>query len=101
LSFIEIVALSKRACYSVNFVLSLPFGGWVAHGDCNRLQQRAFWECAEDQTARNQVQRGLGGALIQQWCLWLVNPPPAVCEMVWQEVASVAVWATEEGRIRL
>jgi hypothetical protein len=28
----------------------------------------------------------LGGALLQQWHLWLVVPPPSVCEIVWRVV---------------
>jgi hypothetical protein len=53
-----------------------------AHEDCKRLLQHAFWECVSAQAGRTQVQRGLGGALLQQWHLWLVDPPPSVCEMV-------------------
>jgi hypothetical protein len=40
--------------------------GSVAQGDCERLRQHAFWECAITQAVRTQVQRGLGGALLQQ-----------------------------------
>jgi hypothetical protein len=50
-----------------------------AHGDCERLRQPACWECAVAQAFHNQVQRGLRGALVQLWHLWLVDPPPAVC----------------------
>jgi hypothetical protein len=50
--------------------------GSGAQGDCERLRQHAFWECAIAQAVRTQVQRGLGGALLQQWHLWLVDPPP-------------------------
>jgi hypothetical protein len=65
-----------------------PLGvvGSAAHGDCERLHQDAFLECAAAQVVSSQVQRGLGGALIQQWHLWLVGPPPSVCEMVWRDV---------------
>jgi hypothetical protein len=52
--------------------------GSGAHGDCERLRQHAFWECAIAQAVRPQVQHGLGGALLQQWHLWLVDPPPSV-----------------------
>jgi hypothetical protein len=45
----------------------------------------------------------LRGALLQQWHLWLVNPSPSVCEMVWRGVVLVlaAIWAMEQGRKRL
>jgi hypothetical protein len=46
-----------------------------AHGDGERLRQHAFWECAIAQAVRTQVQCGLGGSLLQQWHLWLVDPP--------------------------
>jgi hypothetical protein len=72
-----------------------------AHGDCERLRQHAFWECAIAQAVRTQVQRGLGGALLQQWHLWLVDPPPSVCPMVWRVVVLAAIWAMEQGRKRL
>jgi hypothetical protein len=60
--------------------------GTGAHGDCERLQQHAFWECANAQAVRTQVQCGLGGLLLQQWHLWLVDPLPSVCETVWRFV---------------
>jgi hypothetical protein len=47
------------------------------------------------------VQRGLGGALLQQWHLWLADPPPSVCEIVWRIVVLAAIWAMEQGRKRL
>jgi hypothetical protein len=50
---------------------------------------------------RTQVQRGLGGALLQQWHLWLVHPFPYVCEIVWQVVVLAAIWAVEHGWKRL
>jgi hypothetical protein len=34
-----------------------------------------------------------GGALLQQWHLWLVDPPPSVCEIVWRVVVLAAIWA--------
>jgi DNA-binding transcriptional LysR family regulator len=51
------------------FSATCPSGvvGPDAHGDCERLRQHAFWECAIAQAVRTQVQRGLGGALIPQW----------------------------------
>jgi hypothetical protein len=57
--------------------------GSGAFGDCERLRQHAFWECAIAQAVRTQVQCGLGGALLQQWHLWLVDPPPSVCQIKW------------------
>jgi hypothetical protein len=42
-----------------------------------------------------------GAALIQQWHLLLVEPPPAVCEMIWRVVVLAAIWAIEQGRKRL
>jgi hypothetical protein len=65
-----------------------PYGvvGSGAHGDCERLRQHAFLEFAIAQAVRTEVQRGLGGALFQQWHLWLVDPPPSVCEIVWRVV---------------
>jgi hypothetical protein len=75
--------------------------GSGAHGDCERLRQHAFWECAIAQAVRTQVQRGLGGALLQQWHLWLVDPPPSVCKIVWRVVVLAAIWAMEQGRKRL
>jgi hypothetical protein len=53
------------------------------------------------QAVRTQVQRGLGGALPQQWHLWRVDPPPSVCEMDWRVVVLAAIWAMEQGRKRL
>jgi hypothetical protein len=75
--------------------------GTDAHGDCERLRQHAFWECA--QAVRTQVQRGLrgGGDLLQQWHMLLVDPHPSVCEMVWRVVILAAIWAMEQGRKRL
>jgi hypothetical protein len=67
--------------------------GSGAHGDGERLQQHAFWECAIAKAIRTQVQRGLGGALLQQWHLWLIDQPPSVCEMVWRVVVLAAIWA--------
>jgi hypothetical protein len=58
-----------------------------------RLRKHAFWEFAIAQAVRTQVQR-LGGVLIQQWHLWLVDPPPSVCEMVWRVVVLDAIWAS-------
>jgi hypothetical protein len=75
--------------------------GSGAHGDCERLRQHAFWECAIAQAVRTQVQRGLGGALLQQRHLWLVDPPPSVYEIVWRVVVLAAIWAMEQGRKRL
>jgi hypothetical protein len=75
--------------------------GSGAHGDCERLRQHAFWECAIAQAVRTQVQHGLWGALLQQWHLWLADPPPPVCHMVWRVVVLEAVWAMEQGRKRL
>jgi hypothetical protein len=72
--------------------------GSGAHGDCEQKRQHAFWKCAITQAVRTQVQRGLGGALLQQWHLWLVDPPPSVCEMVWRVVVLAAIWAMEQGR---
>jgi hypothetical protein len=43
----------------------------------------------------------VGGGLLQQWHLWLVDPPPSVCEMVWRVVVLAAIWAMEQGRKRL
>jgi hypothetical protein len=90
------------ACQSF-FSAPCPCGvvGSGAHGDCERLRQHAFWECAIAQAVRTQVQRGLGGALLQQGHLWLVDPPPSVCEIVWRVVVLAAVWAMEQGRKRL
>jgi hypothetical protein len=68
------------------------------HGDCERLRQHAFWECAIAQTVRTQVQRGLGGALLQQWHLWLVDRPP-VCKIVWRIVVLAAIWAMGKKRL--
>jgi hypothetical protein len=75
--------------------------GSGANGDCERLRQHAFWECAIAQAVRNQVQRELGGALLQQWHLWLVDPPPSVCEMVWRVVVLATIWEMEQSRERL
>jgi hypothetical protein len=75
--------------------------GSGAHGDCERLRQHAFWECAIAQAVRNQAHRGLGGALLQQWHLWLVDSPPSVCHMVWRVVVLAAIWAMEQGRKHL
>jgi hypothetical protein len=75
--------------------------GSGAHGDCERLRQHAFWECAIARAVRTPVQRGLGGALLEQWHLWLVDPPPSVCEMVWRVVVLAAIWAMEQRRKRL
>jgi hypothetical protein len=72
--------------------------GSGANGDCERLRQHA---CAIAQAVRTQVQRGLGGALLQQWHLWLVDPPPAVCHMVWRVEVLAAIWAMDQGRKRL
>jgi hypothetical protein len=68
------------------FSAQCPCGivGLGAHENCKRLRQHAFWECAVAQAVRTQVQRVLGGALLQQWHLWLVDPPPFVCEMDWR-----------------
>jgi hypothetical protein len=74
--------------------------GSGAHGDCECLRQHAFWECAIAQAVRTQVQRGLAGALLQQWHLWLVDPLP-VCHMVWRVVVLAAIWAMEQGTKRL
>jgi hypothetical protein len=49
----------------------------------------------------NQLQRVWGGALIQQWHLWLVDPPPAVCVMIWRVVVLPAIWAKEQAGKRL
>jgi hypothetical protein len=57
--------------------------------------------CVIAQAVRTQVQRGLGGALLQQWHLWLVDPPPSVCEIVWRVAVLAAIWAAEQGRKRL
>jgi hypothetical protein len=70
--------------------------GSGAQGDCEWLRQHAFWECAIAQAVRTQVQRGLRGALLQQWHLWLVDPPPPVCEIVWRVVVLAAIWAMEQ-----
>jgi hypothetical protein len=75
--------------------------GSGAQGDCERLRQHAFLECAIAQAVGTQVQRGLGAALLQQWHLWLVDPPPSVCEIVWRVVVLAAIWAMEQGRKRL
>jgi hypothetical protein len=75
--------------------------GTGAHGDCERLRQHAFWECAIAQAVRTQVQRGLGRCLLQQRHLWLVDPPTSVCEVFWQVVVLAAIWAMEQGRKRL
>jgi hypothetical protein len=43
----------------------------------------------------------LGGALIQHWQLWLVDPPPAVCAMVRRVVVLATIWEKkEQGRKR-
>jgi hypothetical protein len=42
------------------------------------------------------VQHGLGGALLQQWHLWLADPLPSVCEMVWRVLVLTAIWAKEQ-----
>jgi hypothetical protein len=47
------------------------------------------------------VQGGLGDPLIQQGHMWLVDPPPAVCEMVGLLVVLAAIWTMEHGRKRL
>jgi hypothetical protein len=62
------------------FSAPCPFGvvGSGAQGDGEWLRQHAFWECAIAQAVRAQVQRGLGGALLQQRHLWLVFPPSFV-----------------------
>jgi hypothetical protein len=72
--------------------------GSGAHGDCERLWQHAFWECSITQAVLTQVQHRLGGALLQQWDLWLVDPPPSVCEIVWRVVVLAAIWAMDQGR---
>jgi hypothetical protein len=84
------------------FSAQCPCGvvGSGVHGDSERLQHHAFWEFAIAQAVRTQVQRGLGGALLQQWRLWLIDPPP-VCEMVWRVVVLAAILAMEQGRKRL
>jgi hypothetical protein len=86
-----------------DFSAPYPCGveGSRSHGNCGRLRQHAFWEFAVAQAVSTQVQRGLGGALIQQWHLWLVDPPPAVCEMAWWVVVLAAIWAMEQKRKRL
>jgi hypothetical protein len=33
--------------------------------------------------------------------VWLVDPPPSVCEIVWRVVVLAAIWAMEQGRKRL
>jgi hypothetical protein len=40
----------------------------------------------------------VGGALLQQRHLWLVDPPPSVCEMVWRVMVLAAIWAMEQDR---
>jgi hypothetical protein len=75
--------------------------GSGARGDCKRLRWHAFSEFAAAQAVRNQVQRGLGKALLQQWRLWQVDPPPAVLEMVWLVVVFAGNWAMGRGRQRL
>jgi hypothetical protein len=75
--------------------------GFGAHGDCEGLREHAFWECAIAQAVSTQVQRDLGGALLQQWHLWLVDPPPSVRAMVWRVVVLAAIWTMEQGRKRL
>jgi hypothetical protein len=75
--------------------------GSGAHEDWERLRQHAFWECAIAQSVRNQVQRGLGGTLLQQWHLWLVDPPPSACHMLLRVVVLAVIWAMEQGRKHL
>jgi hypothetical protein len=47
------------------------------------------------------TERGFGGALIELWHLWLVDPPPSVCKIVWRVVVLAAIGAMEQGRKRL
>jgi hypothetical protein len=85
------------------FSVSCPCGvvGSGAQRDCERLRQHAFWKCAIAQAVRTQVQSWLGGALLQQWHLWLVDPPPFVCQIVWRVAVLAAIWAMEQVRKRL
>jgi hypothetical protein len=55
--------LEGGCCMPTLFLNPCPSGvvGSGAHGDCERLRQHAFWECAIAQAVRTQVQRGLGG----------------------------------------
>jgi hypothetical protein len=46
-----------------------------------------------------QVQRGLGEALLQQWHLWLVDPP--LLSVIWRVMVLATIWAMEQGRKRL
>jgi hypothetical protein len=48
--------------------------GSGAHGDCERLRQHAFWECAIAQAVRTKVQRGLGELCFSSGtCGWLTH----------------------------
>jgi hypothetical protein len=50
------------------------------------------------QAVRMHVHCGVGGALLQQWHLWLADLPPSVREIVWRIVVLADIWATEQGR---
>jgi hypothetical protein len=96
---LAINGVRAASAYQRYFSAPCPCGvvGSGAQGDCEQMRQHAFWECAIAQVVHTQVHRGLGGALLQQWHLWLVDPPPAVCEMVSRVVVMAAFWAMEQG----
>ena len=63
-------------------------------------RQHVFWECPVAHGVREQLQRGLGegAAAVQQWQVWLLQPPPRVRPAVWRMVALAALEAMEHGR---
>jgi hypothetical protein len=72
-----------------------------AHTDGSIHRQHAFWECPVAAAVRELLQRGLGwGVQLQQWHVWLLQPPlgSAVRPVVWQVVATAAVYAMDRGR---
>jgi hypothetical protein len=103
--FWRLAVINVRAAGACQSYFSTPCPSGVvvldARGDGKRLRQHALWECAIAQVVCTLVQRGLGGALLQQWHLWLIDPPPSVCDMVWRVVVLAAIWAMEQGRKRL
>lgn len=71
------------------------------HRQDSKLQrQHVFWDCPVAQSVREQLQLGLGGAApaVQQWQVWLLQPPPRVRPAVWRLVALAALEAMEYGR---
>jgi hypothetical protein len=59
----------------------------------------AFWDCPVAQAVVQQLQRGLGGQLVQRHHVWLVTPPSrAVQLVVWQIACLAALEAMDAGR---